>query len=142
MPEDSARSLQRDSGVLVEGRDDEQDGVRAVGARLPHLVAGDHEVLAQHRDVDRGAHGVEVVEAAAEAALLGEHADHAGAAGRVVRRRARPGRRSSASAPLLGLERLTSAITLTPPPRAARRRASRAGSRRSTRAAQLLQRGA
>ena len=49
------------------------------------LVAGDDEVLAQHRDVDRGADRAEVVEAAAEAALLGEHADRGGPAGGVRR---------------------------------------------------------
>ena len=35
----------------------------------------DHEVLAQHRDVDGGAHGVEIGERPAEPALLGEHRD-------------------------------------------------------------------
>ena len=41
-----------------------------------HLVgADDHEVLAQHRDVDRRAHRGEVGQRAAEPALLGEHAD-------------------------------------------------------------------
>ena len=55
-----------------------------MGPGLPELVARDDEVLAQDRDVDRAAHGVEVVEAAAEAAPLGEHADDGGAAGLVV----------------------------------------------------------
>ena len=55
-----------------------------MGAGLPQLVAGDDEVLAQHRDVDRGAHGVQVGERPAEPALLGEHADDGGAAGLVV----------------------------------------------------------
>jgi hypothetical protein len=89
-PQGLGALTQADQRGLVEGRHDEQDDVRAPGARLPHLVAGDHEVLAQHRDVDRGAHGGQVLEAAAEAALLGEDADHAGATGRVVRRE--PGR--------------------------------------------------
>ena len=43
-------------------------------------------------DVDRGAHRAQVVEAAAEAALLGEHADRGGTAARRTPRPARPGR--------------------------------------------------
>ena len=63
------------SSPSVEGGDDEQDEVGAVGAGLPDLVVADHEVLAQHRDPHGGPNGVEVVEAAAEPALLGEDAD-------------------------------------------------------------------
>ena len=70
--------------VLVERGDDQQRQVGAGGAGLPQLVGGDDEVLAQHRDVDGGAHGDEVGEAAAEAALLGEHADRRGTTGCVV----------------------------------------------------------
>ena len=75
-------------GGLVERRHDQQDEVGAVGPGLPHLVRRDHEVLAQHGDVDRRPHRGEVVEAAAEPALLGEHADHGGAPGLVVDREA------------------------------------------------------
>ena len=91
---------QADERVLLERGDDEQDDVGAVRPGLVHLVAGDDEVLAQHRHVDGGAHRVEVGLRAAEAAPLGEHADHPGAAGGVLARPARPGRGSSASAPL------------------------------------------
>ena len=63
---------------VVEGGHDEQDQVGAVGARLEDLVLGDHEVLAQDRHRDRATDGVEVVEAAVEAALLGEDADRRG----------------------------------------------------------------
>jgi hypothetical protein len=62
---------QRHQRLLLEGRHDEQDDVGAVGARLPQLIARHHEVLAQHRNVDAGPDGVEVVEAAAEAPPLG-----------------------------------------------------------------------
>src|SRR5699024_11654984 len=48
---------------------------------LVELVLVDHEVLAQDRDVHGGAHGVEVVEAAGEAAGFGEHAHRSGTAG-------------------------------------------------------------
>ena len=75
---------ERDERLLLEGGDDEQGEVGAVRAALPQLVAGDDEVLAQHRHVDPRADGVEVGQAAAEAARLGEHADDAGAAGLVV----------------------------------------------------------
>ena len=43
----------------------------------------DEEVLGQDRQVDGGAHGVEVGERAAEVALRGQHGDRRGA-GRVV----------------------------------------------------------
>ena len=51
-----------------------------MGAGLVDLVLGDGEVLAQDRQIDGGAHGVQVGQAAAEAAGLGEHGDGAGAA--------------------------------------------------------------
>ena len=75
---------QADQGVLVERGDDQQHHVGAVGAGLVDLVGADDEVLAQDRDRHLGPNRVEVVERAAEAALLGEHADDAGAAGLVV----------------------------------------------------------
>ena len=75
---------QADQRVLLERGDDQQDDVGAVRPRLVHLVAGDDEVLAQHRHVDDRADGVQVGLRAAEAPPLGEHADHAGAAGGVL----------------------------------------------------------
>ena len=83
---------QADERVLLQRGDDQQDDVGAVRPGLVHLVAADDEVLAQDRDVDDGADGVEVGLRAAEAAPLGEHADHPGAAGGVLARPARPGR--------------------------------------------------
>ena len=71
---------QRAQDVLLQRRDDEQHEVRAVRPRLVHLVGADDEVLAQDRDVDPGAHGGEVGQRPAEPALLGEDADHPGAA--------------------------------------------------------------
>ena len=53
---------------LLERRDDQQHHVGAVRAGLPHLIRRDDEVLAKDGDVHLGAHGVEVVEATAEAA--------------------------------------------------------------------------
>ena len=100
MPSDSIRSSSDDQRVLLQRRDDQQHEVGAVRAGLVHLVRADDEVLAQHRDVDGGAHRVEVVERAAEPAPLGEHADRRARRPPRSRRPARPGRRSSASAPL------------------------------------------
>ena len=54
--------------VLLQRGDDEQHQVGAVRRAPPRLVRRDDEVLAQHRDVDGGAHGLEVVEAAVEPA--------------------------------------------------------------------------
>src|SRR5699024_6473490 len=62
----------------IEGGDDEQDDVGPVRPGLVELVLVDHEVLAQDRDVHGGAYGVEVVEAAGEAAGFGEHAHGSG----------------------------------------------------------------
>ncbi len=69
---------------LVETGDDEQHEVGAGGAGLPQLVGRDDEVLAQHRDGDLLAHDAQVVERAAEAALLGQHADDGRAPGLVL----------------------------------------------------------
>ncbi len=77
---------QRHQGRLLEGRDDQQREVGAVRAGLPQLVGGDDEVLAEQRGVHGGADGVQVRQRAAEAALLGQHADRGGTAGRVVGR--------------------------------------------------------
>ena len=56
---------QRREHVLFEGGDDQQDDVGAVGTGLVDLVRTDDEVLAQHRDVHGGAHGVEIGERSA-----------------------------------------------------------------------------
>ncbi len=47
---------------LLEGGDDQQDEVGAVGAGFPDLVGRHDEVLAQDGDVHLGADGVEVGE--------------------------------------------------------------------------------
>ena len=66
--------------ILLERRDDQQHEVGAGGACLEHLVLGRDEVLAQHRQLDRGSNGFEVGEAPLEAATLGEHRDRRRAA--------------------------------------------------------------
>lgn len=91
-------------GGVVEGGDDEQDQIRPVGPGLVDLVLVDREVLAQHRDAHGAAHGVQIGQRAAEAALLGEHGDHGrtaalvggGQGGGVVDRRQRALRRRGA----------------------------------------------
>ena len=85
MPSSPASREQGGQLGVGEGRDDEQHEVGPVGPGLPDLVVADHEVLAQHRDLDGGPDRVEVVEAAPEAAPLGEHRDRGGPAGRVGR---------------------------------------------------------
>jgi hypothetical protein len=75
---------QTEQRVLLEGRDDQQDDVGAVGPRLVHLVAADDEVLAQDRHVDDRADGVQVGLRSAEAAPLGQHADDPGTPGCVL----------------------------------------------------------
>ena len=69
--------------VLFQRGDDQQHEIGAVRPCLVHLVRADDEVLAQHRDVDRGADRVQVGQRAAEPAALGEHRDRPRAAGRV-----------------------------------------------------------
>ena len=56
-------------------RRDEQDGVRAVRARLPNLKLGDDEVLAQHRQRHRGPRRPEIAERAAEVRAVREDGD-------------------------------------------------------------------
>ena len=68
---------------VVERGHDEQHEIGTGGAGLEYLVRLGDEVFAQHRNVDRGAHRGEIVEAAPEPALLREHAHRGGAAGRV-----------------------------------------------------------
>ena len=102
MPSSRLRALNsRSCGVGQRGHD-QQDQVRAVGAGFPDLVLIEREVLAEQRDVHGGADGVEVRERAAEAALLGEHADDGGAAVGVLLRPARPGQRCSRGRPWTG----------------------------------------
>ena len=82
---DGLRALdERLQGGLVQGGHDQQREVGAVRPGLPQLVRGDDEVLAQDRDVDLGAHGLQVGERTAEAALLGQYGDDGGAARLVV----------------------------------------------------------
>ena len=111
MPSDSRALQQADQGVLLEGGDDEQHEVGAVRPRLPHLVAADDEVLAQHRDVDRGA------TASRSARLPPKRRCSVStlitlAPPALVLAGQRAGSVIAASAPLLGLPRLTSAMTL------------------------------
>ena len=54
------RGQHRGELVVAQARGDQQRGVGAVGARLDQLRGKHQEVLAQHRDVDAGPHGVEV----------------------------------------------------------------------------------
>jgi len=72
--------------VLLECGDDQQNQVGAVRTGLVDLIAGDHEVLTQHRHGDRGTDGRQVVQRTAEPAPLGQHADRTGPTGRVVDR--------------------------------------------------------
>ena len=96
----SARSV-----VVVEGADDQQHRVGAVDRRLVELVGVDDEVLAQDRQVAGGAGGAQVLERAAEVALVGEHRERRRAAALVgadllgdVGRRRRSRRRSASAA--------------------------------------------
>ena len=75
---------QRDQRVLLQRGHDQQHQVGPVGPGLPELVGADHEVLAQHRHLHRVPDRGQVLQAAAEPARLGQHADHARAAGLVV----------------------------------------------------------
>ena len=61
---DELETLDQDLDDLVADLygDDEEDDVRTVGARFVELVLVDHEVLAQHGEVHRSAHCVEVCE--------------------------------------------------------------------------------
>ena len=83
-PELAGLVVEAAQGVVVQRADDQQGQVGAGGAGLDELVAGDDEVLAQHRYVDRGADRDQVGQAAGEAALLGQDADRGGPAGGVL----------------------------------------------------------
>jgi hypothetical protein len=65
--------------VVVQRGDDEQDRVGAGHRRLVDLVGIDDEVLAQDRQHARSARLAQVVERAAEMALLGEDRQRRGA---------------------------------------------------------------
>ena len=58
--------------VLLQGGDDQQDEIGAVGEGFPQLVARDDEVLAQQRHVHRAAASGEILERTSEAVPLGE----------------------------------------------------------------------
>jgi hypothetical protein len=75
---------QPDQHVLLERGHNEQHQVGTVRPCLMHLVRRDDEVLAQHRHTDRGSHGRQILQRPAEPPALGEHADAARAAGRVL----------------------------------------------------------
>lgn len=75
---------QRDQRLLLQGGDDQEHQVGSVRPRLPELVRGDDEVLAQDRDVDLGPDGLQVGQRAAEAAPLGQYGDDGRAARLVV----------------------------------------------------------
>ena len=92
---DEARALDLDDRVEVErprlivqpaevlrlqGSDDEEDRVRAVNRGLDELVGIDHEVLAKQGQIRGRARGPEVVQGAAEPAVLGEDRERGGAA--------------------------------------------------------------
>ena len=84
-PERAGLVVQLAEQPVVERGHDQQHQVGSRGAGLEQLVAGHHEVLAQERRRDGRADSAEVVQAATEAALLGEHGDRVGTA-RGVRR--------------------------------------------------------
>ena len=69
------RHAQADERVLFQRGHDEQYQVGAVRPGLVHLVAGDDEVLAQQRHLDRRPYRVEVGQAPAEPARLGQYRD-------------------------------------------------------------------
>ena len=97
MPSDSTRSSSAASAFCSSAATISSTMSAPCSAGLVHLVGADDEVLAQHRNVDRGADRVQVGQRAAEPALLGEHADHARAAVCVVlRQRGRVGDRRPA----------------------------------------------
>ena len=67
-------------GVVADRGEDDQDAVGAPGAGLGDLVGLEHEVLAQHRQLRRGAGLDQVVRRALEARAVGEHRQAGGAA--------------------------------------------------------------
>ncbi len=65
---------------VVEGGDDEEHGVGAHGPGVRHVTRVDREVLAEHRQRDRGPRRLEVGRGSAEVGTVGEH----GQAGRAA----------------------------------------------------------
>ena len=113
-PSSRASSCSARSSPRVERGDDQQDRVGAGRDRLVHLVGVDDEVLAQERQADGGARRAQIVERAAEAALLGQHRQRRGAAALVGARRRPRARGPRGSRPADGERRLCSAITDSP----------------------------
>ncbi len=68
---------------LFQYGDDKEEGVRAVSGGLKHLVFVEDEVLAQEGYFDGFPDHRQVVEAAQEVFLLGQHGDGGGACGGV-----------------------------------------------------------
>src|SRR6056297_4347931 len=64
-------------------RHDDEDAIRAPGARLGHLVGIVHEILAQHRQVAGGARLSQVVRRALETRAVGQHRQAGGTARRI-----------------------------------------------------------
>ena len=73
MPSVVRDRLQLQHARGLERGDDQQDAIRARGARLVHLVRVDREVLAQHRQPAGGARLFHVLERALEKLLVGQH---------------------------------------------------------------------
>ncbi|GFJ88290.1 hypothetical protein Prum_019320 [Phytohabitans rumicis] len=71
--------------LLLQRRHDQQHQVGPVRPGLVHLVAGDHEVLAQDWHLHGGPHRHQVVQGPAEPPALGQHADAPGTARGVLR---------------------------------------------------------
>lgn len=68
---------------LLQRRNDKQNHVRSVRTRLPNLVGGNDEILAQHGDIHAGTHGVQIGERAIKAPLLCEHRNSGSSTGLV-----------------------------------------------------------
>ena len=60
---------------IVQSRHDQQHDISAMRPRLPDLIRGGDEVLAQHGDMNGGTHAVEVVQRTEEPAPFGQHRD-------------------------------------------------------------------
>jgi hypothetical protein len=75
---------------VIQAGGDQQDGIGTHHARFVDLPGVDHEILAQHRQLARGARLFEVVDIALEKLPVGQHrqasrADHAVAVGIALR---------------------------------------------------------
>jgi hypothetical protein len=71
-PEGPCQSQELGQFRVVEGRDDQQDGVRPHRAGIADIERGHREVLAQHREPAGGPGGPEVGTAPTEELLVGE----------------------------------------------------------------------